>query len=62
MGEGEQYPESLRYFEEAAKLRPQEAEPHRGIAAVYTQTGRSAQAVAEQQEADRLSKSADQRQ
>ena len=62
MGEGGQYPESLRYFEEAAKLRPQEAEPHRGIAAVYTQTGRSAQAVAEQQEADRLSKSADQRQ
>ena len=62
MGEGGQYPESLRYFEEAAKLRPQEAEPHRGIAAVYTQTGRSAQAVAEQQEADRLSKSSDQRQ
>jgi Flp pilus assembly protein TadD len=61
MGEGGQYPESLRYFEEAAKLRPQEAEPHRGIAAVYTQTGRSTQAVAEQQEADRLSKSADQR-
>ncbi len=54
MGEGGQYPESLRYFEEAAKLRPQEPEPHRGIAAVYTQTGRAEQAVKEQQEADRL--------
>ena len=58
-GEGGQYPDSLRYFEEAAKLRPQEAEPHRGLAAVYTQTGRSAQASAEQREVDRLSKSAD---
>jgi Flp pilus assembly protein TadD len=58
-GESGQYPESLRYFEEAAKLRPQEAEPHRGLAAVYTQTGRSAQASAEQREVDRLSKSAD---
>jgi len=56
-GEGGQYPESLRYFQEAAKLRPQEPEPHRGIAAVYTQTGRNSEAVAEQQEADRLSKS-----
>ena len=59
MGEGGQYPESLRYFQEAAKLRPQEPEPHRGIAAVYTQTGRNSEAAAEQQEADRLSKSAD---
>ena len=58
MGEGGQYPESLRYFEEAAKLRPQEAEPHRGMAAVYTQTGRGAEAVAEQNKADRLDKAA----
>jgi protein O-GlcNAc transferase len=55
-GEGGQYPDSLRYFQEAAKLRPQEPEPHRGMAAVYTQTGRPAQALAEQREADRLSK------
>jgi Flp pilus assembly protein TadD len=59
MGEGGQYLESLRYFEEAAKLRPQEPEPHRGMAAVYTQTGRGAEAVAEQNKADRLSKNAD---
>jgi Flp pilus assembly protein TadD len=56
MGEGGQYPDALRYFEEAAKLRPQEAEPHRGIAAVYTQTGRNSEAVAEQQKAEQLSK------
>jgi Flp pilus assembly protein TadD len=59
MGEGGQYPDALRYFEEAAKLRPQEAEPHRGIAAVYTQTGRNSEAAVEQQKADQLSKGAD---
>ena len=58
MGEGGQYPDALRYFEEAAKLRPQEAEPHRGIAAVYTQTGRNSEAAVEQQKADQLSKNA----
>ena len=58
MGEGGQYPDALRYFEEAAKLRPQEPEPHRGMAAVYTQTGRGAEAVAEQNKADRLDKAA----
>ncbi len=58
-GESAQYSESLRYFEEAAKLRPQEAEPHVGMAAVYTQTGRQAQALAEQQVAERLSKNVD---
>jgi Flp pilus assembly protein TadD len=57
-GEVGQYPESLRYFEEAQKLRPQEAEPHLGMAAVYTQTGRQAKALVEQREADRLSKKA----
>jgi len=57
-GEGGQYLESLRYFEEAARLRPLEPEPHRGMAAVYTQTGRGAEAVAEQNKADRLDKAA----
>src|SRR5712692_1663805 len=52
-----QYSDSLRYFEEAAKLRPKEPEPHRGMAEIYTLTGRPAQARAEQQEADRLTKS-----
>jgi tetratricopeptide (TPR) repeat protein len=51
------YSDSLRYFEEAAKLRPQEPEPHRGMAEIYTLTGRPAQAKAEQQAADRLAKS-----
>jgi Flp pilus assembly protein TadD len=57
-GEGGRYAESLLYFEEAAKLRPREPEPHVGIAAVYSQTGRLAEAVAQQQEAERLTKEA----
>jgi tetratricopeptide (TPR) repeat protein len=61
-GESGQYPDSLRYFEEAAKLRPEEAEPHRGMAAVYTQTGPHERALAEQKEAERLSKSSDRQQ
>ena len=56
-GAAEKYEESLRYFQEAAKMRPQEPEPHRGIAAVYEQTGRHAEAAAEQTEAERLQKS-----
>jgi tetratricopeptide (TPR) repeat protein len=48
------YLESLRYLEEAAKLAPREPEPHRRMAEIYTITGRSAQATAEQQAADRL--------
>jgi len=57
-GAGGKYPESLRYFEEAAKMRPSEPEPHRGLAAVYEQTGRHAEAVSEQAEAERLEQSA----
>jgi Flp pilus assembly protein TadD len=49
-----QYPEALRYFHEAAKLKAQEPAPHRGLADIYKLTGRSTQATAEQQEADRL--------
>ncbi len=48
------YSESLRYFEEAAKLRPLEATPHQGMAEIYTVTGHAAQAATEQQKADRL--------
>jgi Flp pilus assembly protein TadD len=51
------YSESLRYLEEATKLRPQEPEPHRRMAEIYTEMGRPAQASAEQREADRLAKS-----
>jgi len=49
-----QYPDALRYFHEAAKLKAQEPAPHRGLADIYKLTGRSTQATAEQQEADRL--------
>jgi len=49
-----QYPDALRYFLEAAKLKAQEPAPHRGLADIYKLTGRPAQATAEQQEADRL--------
>jgi len=58
-GESGQYTQSLRYFEEAAKLRPNEPEPHVGMASVYTQTGHQAQALAEQREVERLSKKAE---
>jgi tetratricopeptide (TPR) repeat protein len=58
-GESGDFPESLRYFKEAAKLRPQEAEPHRGLAAVYGSTNKPELAAAEEQEADRLIKAAE---
>lgn len=48
------YAGSLRYFEEAAELRPHEPEPHRRMAEIYKLTGRASQAAAEQKEADRL--------
>ncbi len=51
-----EYSDSLRYFEEAAKLRPQEPAPHQGAAEIYIREGHAAQATAEQQEADRLAK------
>jgi tetratricopeptide (TPR) repeat protein len=52
-----QYSDSLRYLEEAARLRPQEPEPHRRMSEIYSLSGRPAQATAEKKEADRLSKS-----
>jgi len=45
---------ALRYFGEAAKLRPQAPEPHRGMAEIYSREGKTAEAAAEQKEADRL--------
>jgi len=53
---GRHYSDSFRYFQEAAKLRPEEPEPHRGMAEIYRLTGRPTQATAEQEEADRLYK------
>ena len=35
-------------------MKPQEPAPHRGLADIHKLTGRFAQAIAEQQEADRL--------
>jgi Flp pilus assembly protein TadD len=49
------YSESLRYLEEASSLRPQEPEPHRLMAEIYTLTNRPEQAGAELKKADRLS-------
>lgn len=51
---GKRYSDSLRYLDEASKLRPQEPEPHRRMAEIYKLTGRAAQASAQQQRADRL--------
>jgi tetratricopeptide (TPR) repeat protein len=55
--DAKQYSDSLRYFEEAAKLRSLEPAPHQGMAEVYKLSGNPAQAKAEQEESDRLSKS-----
>jgi tetratricopeptide (TPR) repeat protein len=48
--------EALHYFEEASKLRPQAPEPHRSAAEVCAHMGKPAEAAAERQEAERLSK------
>jgi Flp pilus assembly protein TadD len=50
------YSASLHYLEEAAKLRPQEPEPHRSMAEIYTLTDHPGEATTELREADRLSK------
>jgi Flp pilus assembly protein TadD len=51
-----EYSDSLRYFGEAANLRPNDPDPHRSLAEIYTLTGHPAEAAAEQQRADGLSK------
>jgi protein O-GlcNAc transferase len=56
-GESRQYSESQQYFEEASRLRPNDPEPHIGLAAVFSQTARPAQAASEQRLAERLTKS-----
>jgi Flp pilus assembly protein TadD len=45
---GRRYPDALRYYGEAAKLRAADAEPHLGMAEVYTLTGHPTEAAAEQ--------------
>jgi tetratricopeptide (TPR) repeat protein len=49
-----QYAASLRYLSEAAKLRPQEPEPHRLLAKIYDATGRQAEAAEERRQLERL--------
>ena len=51
----QQHSSALPYMEEAARLHPQEPEPHRSMAEIYTLMGRQAEAAAEQATADRLS-------
>jgi tetratricopeptide (TPR) repeat protein len=50
------YSDSLSWLLEAAKLHPQEPEPHRRLAEIYRLTGHPEQSKAEQQEAERLAK------
>ncbi len=47
---------SLHYLQQAAKLQPEKPEPHRRMAEIYLLTAQTAQATAEQREADRLNK------
>lgn len=49
------YSQSLRYLQEAAKARPQQAEPHQRMAEIYSLTAQETQAAAERREAERLS-------
>jgi tetratricopeptide (TPR) repeat protein len=54
--ESRDYSHSLTFLQEAVKLRPEEAEPHRRMAEVYSRTAQAHQADAERREADRLHK------
>jgi tetratricopeptide (TPR) repeat protein len=49
------YSSALRYLTDAAKLRPQEPEPHTKMADLYSKLGEAAKAAAEGREAVRLS-------
>jgi len=49
-----QYVASLRYLSEAARLRPQEPEPHRLLAQIYDVTGQQAEAAEERRQLERL--------
>jgi Flp pilus assembly protein TadD len=49
--------EAIRYWKEAAKLRPSEPEPHHRLSLLYSKTGHPQLARQEQQESDRLRES-----
>lgn len=46
---------ALVFLEEAARLRPQEPQPHRLMAEIYSRSGKAEQASAQEREANRLS-------
>jgi len=48
------YSQALQYYSDAAKQQPEDPTPHRRMAAIYTTTGRPAEAKAEQEIADKL--------
>lgn len=52
--EAKNYPDALRYLEEAAKMRPNDPTPHRRMAEIYTLTGHPDDAKTQQELADRL--------
>ncbi len=52
------YPDAVRFFQEAAKLKPVEPAPHRGLAEIYKLMGNAARSTAEQRRAERLEKDA----
>ncbi|HLK35047.1 MAG TPA: tetratricopeptide repeat protein [Terriglobales bacterium] len=56
-----QYSESLHYYAEAARLKPGEPAPHRGMAKIYGLTGKKSQAQVEEEAADRLAKGLNER-
>lgn len=51
-----EYSDALRYLGEAANLRPDDPEPHRSLAEIYTVSGRPTEAAAELQRADQMNK------
>lgn len=58
---GQRYPDAIRYFMEAAKLKPQEPSPHVGLSETYELSGRAALAKEEAQKAESLTKAFEQR-
>lgn len=53
-GARQRYAESTRWFAAAAKLRPEDPEPHQGLAEVYQARGQATLAAAERQKAEQL--------
>jgi predicted Zn-dependent protease len=49
-----QYPDALRYLQEASSMHPGDPTPHRRMAEIYTLTGRPDDAKAQQEMADKL--------